>query len=169
MVEEFLLEGRGIVHLRLHCDIYLLPEARHTAHTGRMHLSHTLLNLVRISIDEEACALAQTEISPSTLEDVGERKEVDDTILLRDRHTLIVGLQGCMILSVGEHHALAVAGGTAGIEDVRQVVHRGLLIEFLHLRLAWQVLTQLDKVLEVKGVRVMSADAHTGVEDDDAL
>ena len=169
MVEELLLDRTGIIHLSLHGNIHLLPETRHTTHTGRMHLSHTLLNLLRIGVDDELGTLAQAEICPSSLKDMGEWKEIYDTILFGNWHALIVGLQCGCILTIGQHHALAVAGSSTGIEDVSQIIHTSLLVEFLHFGLAWKILTQLQEVLVIEGCRVVGTDAHTGIEDDDAL
>ena len=169
MVEELLLDRTGIIHLSLHCDIHLLPETRHTTHTGRMHLSHTLLNLLRIGVDDELGTLAQAEICPSTLKDMGEWKEIYDTILFGNRNALIVCLQSSIILAIGQHHALAISSCSTGIEDISQVIHTCLLVEFLYLRLTRKILTQLQKVLEIEGCRVVCTDAHTGIEDDDAL
>ena len=169
MVEELLLDRTGFIHLSLHGDIHLLPETWHAAHTGRMHLSHTLLNLLRIGVDDELGTSTQTEICPSTLKDMGEWKEVDDTVLAGDSHTLLVCLQGSIILTVGQHHALAVAGSSTGIEDVSQIIHTSLLVEFLDFGLARKILTQLQEVLVIEGCRVVCTDAYTGIEDDDAL
>ena len=58
---------------------------RISTHTGRMHLSHTILNFLRIGIDDELGTLAQAEIGPSTLKDMGEWKEINDTILFGNR------------------------------------------------------------------------------------
>ena len=71
MIEKFLLYRTRLIHLGLYGYIHLLPEAGHAAHTGRMYLAHALLNLVRISVDNQLCSLAQTEVSPSTLKDMG--------------------------------------------------------------------------------------------------
>ena len=169
MIEKFLLDRTSIIHLSLYCDIHLLPETRHTAHTGRAHLAHTILNLLWIGIDDELGTLTQAEIRPGTLKDMGEWKEIDDSILVGNRHTLIVGLQCSCILTIGQHYALAVTGSSTGIKDISQIIHICLLVEFLHFGLTRKILTQLQEVLEIEGCRVMCTDAHTGIEDDDAL
>ena len=169
MIEKFLLYRTSLIHLGLYGNIHLLPEAGHAAHTGRMYLAHALLNLVRISVDKQLCSLAQTEVSPSTLKDMGKWQEIDDTVFLGNRHYLVVGSQGSIILSIGQHDSLAVTGSTTGIKDVSHIIHACRLIQSLHLSLSRQVLAQLDEVLEVKGSRVVSTDAHAGVEDDDTL
>ena len=169
MIEEFLLERTGIIHLSLYGNIHLFPETRHTTHTGRMHLTHTLLNFMRISVDDEFGAFAQAEICPSTLKDMSEWKEINDTILFGNRHALIVCLQCSCILTIGQHHTLTVSSCSTGIEDISQVIHTCLLVEFLYLRLTRKILTQLQEVLEIEGCRVVCTDAHTGIEDDDTL
>ena len=160
MVEEFLLDRTGIIHLSLYGDINLLPETWHTTHTGRMHLSHTLLNFMRISIDDEFGTFAQAEICPSTLKDMGEWKEINDTVLFGNRNALIVCLQSSIILAIGQHHALAISRCSTGIEDISQVIHTCLLVEFLHFCLTRKILTQLQEVLEIEGCRVVGTDAH---------
>ena len=169
MIEELLLDRTGIIHLSLYSDIHLLPETWHTTHTGRMHLSHTLLNFMRISIDDEFGTFTQAEICPSTLKDMGEWKEVDDTILFGNRNALIVCLQSSIILAIGQHHALAISSCSTGIEDISQVIHTCLLVEFLYLRLTRKILSQLQEVLEIESCRVMCTDAHAGIEDDDTF
>ena len=100
---------------------------------------------------------------------MGKGQEVDDTVFLGNRHYLVIGSQGSIILSIGQHDSLAVTGSTTGIKDVSHIIHACRLIQSLHLSLSRQVLAQLDEVLEVKGSRVVSTDAHAGVEDDDTL
>ena len=160
MIEELLLDRTGIIHLSLYSDINLLPETWHTTHTGRMHLSHTLLNFMRISIDDEFGTFAQAEICPSTLKDMGEWKEVDDTVLVGNRNALIVCLQSRIILAIGQHHALAISSCSTGIEDISQVIHTCLFVEFLYLRLTRKILSQLQEVLEIEGSRIVGTDAH---------
>ena len=160
MVEEFLLERTCIIHLCLYGNINLLPETWHTTHTGRMHFTHTLLNFMRISIDDELGTFAQAEICPSTLKYMSEWKEIDDTILFGNRHALIVCLQCSIILTVFQHHTLTVTRCATGIEDISQVIHTCLLVEFLYLRLTRKILSQLQEVLEIEGCRVMCTDAH---------
>ena len=128
-------------------------------------------------IDEEvraerlfpAFSFAQAEICPSTLKDMGEWKEIDDTVLFGNRNALIVCLQSSIILAIGQHHALAISSCSTGIEDISQVIHTCLLVEFLYFRLTRKILSQLQEVLEIEGCRVMCTDAHAGIEDDDTF
>ena len=99
--ENLLLQRSGIVYLFLHTHIYFFPEARYRTHTRGMRLAHGLLDFFRISVDNELCALAQGEESPSTFKDVRERKEIDDPVFLCKRHTFIIGLKGCSKLTIG--------------------------------------------------------------------
>ena len=160
MVKEFLLKRTGIIHLCLYGDIHLLPETWHTTHTGRMHLSHTLLNFMRISIDDEFGTFAQAEVRPGTFKDMGKWKKIDDPVLIGNRHAFVVCLQSSIILAIGQHHALTVARCSTGIEDINQVIHTCLLVEFLYLRLTRKILTQLQEVLEIEGCRIVCTDAH---------
>ena len=169
MIEEFLLYRASLIHLGLYGYIHLLPEAGHTTHTSRMNLPHAFLYLMRVSVDEKTSTFTQAEVRPSTLKDMGKGQEVDDTVFLGNRHYLVVGSQGSIILSIGQHDTLAVAGSSTGIKDICHIIHACRLIQSLHLGLSRQVLAQLDEILEVKGSRVVSTDAHAGVEDDDTL
>ena len=123
----------------------------------------------RIGVDDDACAHAYGQIAPSSLEDVCEREETYDAVVLGKRHAFAVGLECCVVLSVGEHHAFAFSCGTAGVENVAEVIGVGLRPEVLHLALPRQVLAEGEEVVEVKGVRVVCAYAHAAVEDDDAF
>ena len=134
-----------------------------------MGLTHAFLNLFGIGVDDELCTLGQGQISPSALKDMGEGQEIDDAVVLRDRHTGVVGFQGCRILPVAEHHTFAVARGATGVEDIAEIIVVGLLVECFHFGLAGQILAELQEVFEVKGVGVMRTDTDTVVVDDDTL
>ena len=184
--KQFPLHTASILYLRLDSHIHLLPETWNRRHTGRMRLSHRLLNLSRIGVDDELCTFRQRQISPSAFEDMGERQEVDDAVVLSYWHILVVGDHRCMILSVGKHHTLRVACGTTRIEDITQVFLIGLSPQFFHLRLSWQIgfdalqirsignlihiaLSQFQEILKINGIRIMRTDAHTRIKNNDAV
>ena len=100
---------------------------------------------------------------------MGKWKEVDDAVLFGNRHAFVVCLQSSIILAISQHHALTVARCSTGIEDISQVIHTCLLVEFLHFCLTRKILTQLQKVLEIEGCRIVCTDAYAGIEDDDTL
>jgi acetylornithine deacetylase len=83
-----------------------------------------------------------------------------DTVLFGNRNALVVCLQSSIILAIGQHHALAISRCSTGIEDISQVIHTSLLVEFLHFCLTRKILTQLQEVLEIEGCRVVGTDAH---------
>ena len=74
-----------------------------------------------------------------------------------------------MILSVSKHYALTIASSTTGIKNVCQIVHARTLIQRFHLSLSRKIFAQLDKILEVKGSRIVGADTYTGIKDDNTL
>ena len=168
-LHQLALHGRRTLHASLDSRIDLLPESRHRRHTCRMGLAHTFLDLLRIGVDDQLCADRYAEVRPCALEDMGEWQEVDGAVLVVDGHAPLVGFQSCTILSVGEDDTFALARRTTGVEDVADVVVAGLSPQFLHLRLSWQVLAELDEVAEVEGVGVVATDAHTGIIDNHAL
>ena len=100
---------------------------------------------------------------------MGEWKEINDTVLFGNRNALIVCLQSSIILAIGKHHALAISGCSTGIEDISQIIHTCLFVEFLYLRLTRKILSQLQEVLEIEGCRIVCTDAHAGIEDDDTF
>ena len=124
---------------------------------------------MRIDIDNERGTLRETEISPAALKDMRERQEVDDAVFLPHRHTGIVGLESGGILTIGEHHAFRLTRRATGIEDIAEVVVVGLLPQRLDVLLMRQVLAQLDEVVEIHRFRVVHAQTHVTVEDDDTL
>ena len=126
-VEDLLLGNTGAINLCLYSLIHFLPETRHTRHTGRMRLTHRILDLMRIDVDDKRRTLRETEVSPASLEDMREGEEVDDAILIRHRHTSIVGLEGGGILTIGEHHTFRLARRTTRIKDVAEIIVTGLL------------------------------------------
>ena len=126
MLEELALDGRAGLDLLLHAHVDLLPEAGHSRHAGGMRLAHGLLHLQGIGIDDEAGAHSDAQDLPTFLEDMREGQEVEHAVLVAHRHALVVGLHRGMILPTGEDYALRVTRGAAGIEDVGDVVHRGL-------------------------------------------
>ena len=96
-------------------------------------------------------------------------QELYGPVLVADGHSLVVCNQGCVILSVCQHHALRLAGCAGRVKDVADIFFVGLLVECFHLCLARQSLAELEEVVKVEGCRVVRADAHAAVEDDDAL
>ena len=134
-----------------------------------MRLAHGLLHLQGIGIDDEAGAHSDAQDLPAFLEDMREGQEIEHAVLVAHRHALVVGLHRGMILPTGEDHALRVARGAAGIEDVGDVVHRGLPAKVVDLALTGESLAQLQEVGEVDAGSVTLGDDDGGVEDDDAL
>ena len=169
MLEQPALHAAARLDLLHHAHIYLLPEAGHTGHAGRVGILHRLLHLLRVGVDDKPGALGQAQYLPSLLKDVGEGQEVQHAVVLTHWHTLIVGLHSGVVLAAGQDDALRVARRTTGVEHVGNVVHRGLRLQGLHLRLPGQVLGLLQQVVEVHGHRVLLAQADAAVEDDDAL
>ena len=169
LIEHLLLHAARAVNLRPYSLVDLLPETRHARHARGMGLAHRLLNLVRVGVDNESAALADGQISPATLKDMRERQEIDDTVFLGQWHALVVCLQRGGVLSIGKHHALRVARGAAGIEDVAKVIVVGFLPKGLYLTLVGQVLAELEEVVEIHCLRVVHAQAHMAVEHDDAF
>ena len=74
-----------------------------------------------------------------------------------------------MILTVCQHHSLAVARGAAGIENVAEVIVVCLRTERVHFRLPRTVLAQLDEIVEIHGAGILRTYPHAIVKDDDAL
>ena len=106
VAEEFPTGTRCIINLLLHAHEDLLPEAWHAGHTGGMRLAHGLLDFLRVGVQDELCALGQAEISPTALEDMSQRQEAHHTVFLADRYAFVVGLHGCVVLSVGKDDTL---------------------------------------------------------------
>ena len=163
------LHGGGLVHALLHGGIDLLPEARDGRHARGMGLAHALLYLLRVGIDNQLRTNGKAQVGPGALKDVGEGQKVDHPVLVTDGNALLVGRYAGAVLSVGEDDSLAVARRAAGIENVADVVVARFCPQFLHFRLPWEVLSELDEVAEVQRIGVIGADADTGVVDDHAL
>ena len=128
MAEQLTLNGTGVVDLIHDTHIHLLPETGYSRHTSGMGLAHRLLHVLRMRVDNHRGTFGQGKEGPSALEDVGIGQEVHDTVLLTHRHTLVVGLEGSMELSMRQDDALGIARSTTGIEDVGDIVVRGLLL-----------------------------------------
>ena len=167
--EQLTLHATGVFYLVHDAHIHFLPEAGHAGHTRRVRLTHRLLHLLRVGVDNHRGTLRQRQDGPAALENMGIGQEVHHTVVLIDRHALAISLKGGMELRMRQDDTLGVTCGTAGIEDVGNVVERCLLLAHLHLRLARQVLAKLQEVAEIKSVGVVRGDMHQGVEDDDTL
>ena len=76
---------------------------------------------------------------------MSKRQEIQHTVVLSHWHTLVISHHGGVVLATGKDDALRVARRTTGIEDVRYIIHRGGSREGIHLRLARQILTQLQR------------------------
>ena len=134
-----------------------------------MGLTHGLLYLLRMGIDNHGSTFRQGKDGPSTFEDMGVWQEIHDTILLTYGHTLVISLEGCMELSVRQDDTLRIACRTTGIEDVGNIIIRSFLLQGLHLRLTRQVLTQLQEVAEIDCIGVMCGDMYHGIVDNDTF
>ena len=106
MHKEFALNGTGVFYLVHHTHVDLLPETGNSRHTRRMGVTHGLLYLLRMCIDNHAGSGIETKNGPSTLEDVGIGQEIHDAVVLVYRHTLVVSHHGSMELSVSQDDAL---------------------------------------------------------------
>ena len=85
------LQGIHPRYLGLHRGIYLLPEARHTAHTCRMHLTYRGLYVMRVEIDVHLHARKKTEVCPCLLEYMAHREEADGGVAVAEHDkTLLV-------------------------------------------------------------------------------
>ena len=169
MIEQLTLHSTGMFYLIHHTHIDLFPEAGHCRHTGGMRLTHGLLHLLRMGINNHRSTLGQRQDGPAALKDMGIGQEVHDTVLFTYRHTLVVGLKGCMELSMRQDDTLGISCCTTGVQDVGNIVEGGLLLQFLHFGLTGQVLTEFQEVVEIDGVRVMGGDMHHGIIDDDTF
>ena len=134
-----------------------------------MRLAHALLYFLRVCVHDELRALRQAEEHPAALEDVRNRQEIHHAVVLADGHALVVGYHRSVVLTVGEHHALRVAGRSARVQNVGKVVLVGLAPQFFHLALPRQVVAQLQEVVEVDGTGVALGNVHRAVEDNDLL
>ena len=153
-LEQPALKRIGPVYLVFHSNKHLLPKTGHRRHAGGIGLAQRLLYLLGIGVDDYLRPLGEAQYHPRTLKDVGDGKEIHDTVFVGNGHHLIIGLQAGMILSVGEHHALAVARGSTGIENVAKVVFIGLLIELFHFCLTGITRTQLQKVVKIGSIGI---------------
>ena len=169
MLEKFTLGCIGLLDLLLNTHEHFLPETRYTRHTSGMSLTHRLLHLQRIGIDYQSRSFCQTKDLPSFLKDMGKGQEIQHTVTLSHGHTLIIGLHGSMILSTSQDNALRIARSTTGIENIGNVIHRCLSLQFLHLRLSGQIISQFQEILKIHGIGIVSRDTNILIEDDDTL
>jgi len=128
MVEEFPLYGIGMVNLVHDSHVDFLPEARYCRHTGRVGLTHGLLYLQRICVDNHSGTLGQAENSPAALEDMRVGQEVHHTVFLGNGYASAIGVKGCMELTVGQDDTLGVARSATGVEDVGNIVEGCFLL-----------------------------------------
>ena len=149
--------------------IDFLPEAGHCRHTRGMRLAHRLLHLLRIGVDYHRGTGIHTEDCPATLKDMGIGQEVHDAVVIVDRHALAISHHGSIKLAVSQDDALRITRRTTGIENVGDIVERGLLLQSLHFNLSGQVLAQFHEIAEIDGIGVMRRDMHLRVEHDDAF
>ena len=106
MFEESALHGAGMVNLIHDTHIDLFPEAGDGRHTGGMCLAHRLLDILWMGVDNHGGSLRHSQDGPATFEDVRVGQEVHDAVVLVDRHTLAVGFEGSMELSVCQDDSL---------------------------------------------------------------
>ena len=79
-------------------------------------------------------------------------------------------LESEMILRVEHNHALRLAGGAAGVEDIGHVAEFGLAHTALHLTFMGAVaVTERQKLVEAQRKTVVLVALHLGVEDHDVF
>ena len=149
LANEAPLHEGAIVHLLKHSLIHLLPETRHTRHTRGVNFLQGLQHVSGPQIDGQLCALGQTEVAPCPFEYMGEGQEIEDNVLLAQRKRCIVRAKAFMIHAIGQHHAFAHACCSAGVEDVRQVVHRRIGHAAVEFVLVLAVFAQAQELVEV--------------------
>ena len=169
MLEEFTLGGIGLLYLFLNAHVHLFPKTGDRRHTRRVRLFHRLLYLLRIGVDNQSCSLCQTEDLPTFFKDMSERQEIQHAVVLIYRYTLVVGLHSGMILSTGQDNALRIACGTAGIENIGNIIHRRLCLKFLHLRLSGQIISQFQEIIEIHGIGIVRRHTDILIENDNSL
>ena len=169
MVEQFALHGAAAFYLFLYTRIDLFPESGHTRHAGGVLLAHGLLHFQRIGVNYQPCTDRNAENLPALFKNMSKRQEVQNAVVLINRHTLAIGLHCCMVLPAGQDNTLRIAGGTAGIQDIGDVVHRGLRLQSFYFSLTRQIVAQCQKVVEVHSGGVAFCQPHATVEDDNPL
>ena len=169
MAEQLTLHATAGLDLLLHTLIYLLPETGYTRHTSGMLLAHRLLNLLRIGVHNQSGTNGDAQQGPATLKDMCEGQEVHHAVVLVHRHILMVGLHSRMELSHAQNNALRVACGTASIQDISDVVHRGGSLTAVELLLTCQALTQLQECRERHHRGIILGNLHGRVEHNDTL
>ena len=87
-----------------------------------MHLAQGHQYVLRLQVDGQLAATAETPVAPCALEDMSERQEAHDNIVLREIHDLVVGGDGSGVHAIGEGHAFGDTCRAAGIEDVDQII-----------------------------------------------
>ena len=163
---KFPLHGTAGVDLLIYTRIDFLPKTRHSTHTAGMHLTKTLENILRILIDRKGSTCLETKVRPSTLEDMSERKEIHDEILLTKVYCIFVSLDGHIVHTMSKHDALAEPCSTTCIEDVGQIIHIQLSRAMVHLFLMCQTFSQCKELIEIKAHLILGIFLDSIVEDD---
>lgn len=114
-----------------------------------MSLTHRLLYLLGIGVDDNLGAFSETQKHPSALKDMSYRQKVHYAVFLGYVYHLIISPQCCMKLPVSKHNALAVACCSACIENIAQVVIVSFGIQLFYFRLARTVCAKLQKLVKI--------------------
>ena len=80
-----------------------------------------------------------------------------------------LGLGEPISVSGSQYDALRVTCRTTGIENIGDIIHRCLSLQFLHLRLSGQIITQLQEVIEIHRIGIVGRDANILIENDNAF
>ena len=71
-----------------------------------MRLTHGLLHLLRIGVDDHRGTSIKTKYRPATFEDMRIGQEVHDAVVLVDRHTLAISNHSGIKLSMSQDNTL---------------------------------------------------------------
>ncbi|EJX09621.1 hypothetical protein EVA_02281 [gut metagenome] len=121
-------------------------------------------------VDALLCSFRESEITPSTLKDMSKGQEIEENIVLRQRQNGIVYSQSLIILSISQHHALALPSRTAGIKDITEVfvidLCHALVVFFLNLCIGLLFAEEVVKIHREMIVRML---LHLRIENDNTL
>ena len=132
-----------------------------------MHFAQALQDVGRTAVDGQRATRLDAEIRPASFEDVGERQEVHDEVLVGKRQSPNMASESGIIHAMSQHHTLADARCSAGIEDVRKVVLVRFGSELLNLFAVVFSVGKCQELIEVEAHFVLRVFLDRRVEDDE--
>ena len=129
-----------------------------------MYLAHRLQHILGMPVDCQGTAVGNAQVSPSALEHMRERQEIEYNIRVRQRQHPLVRLNRTRVHQMRNHHPLGQARCTARVQDISQIPRNNRRRTPLHLHLTGKPTAQIQEFIEIYTDLILRIPDHITVK-----